>query len=151
MEVSVMLIENADISVHRRDVVCGGAFGTIAVSLIGGSQTARAETYGPSDGKEVAPGVRVVELGTGDAIIPGYKSVSLIDVVFQPRSNLPSDTMANAMICHVTEGELRIVQDGKEFQAKKNHLWTCAKGTKEGAWNEGSVVAVMRITNLLPA
>lgn len=110
-----------------------------------------AERYGPDEGKELAPGVRLVELGKGEAIIPGYKSVSMIDLVFQPGSSLPNEAMQNDMVCHMTEGELRIAQDGKEFTANKNYVWTCAKGTEEQPWNEGDVVAVMRVHNLLPA
>jgi len=55
---------------------------------------------------------------------------------------------ANAMVCHILEGEMRIDQEGKVFSAKKNFCWTCNKDTKEQAFNEGSVVAVMRITDL---
>jgi hypothetical protein len=43
----------------------------------------------------------------------------------------------------------KLVQNGKEFVAKKDHVWTCAKGTTEGATNEGTTVAIMRITDLL--
>ena len=58
--------------------------------------------------------------------------------------------MMNAMVCHITQGELKIVQNGKEFVAKKDHVWTCAKGTTtEGATNTGTTVAIMRITDLL--
>ena len=92
----------------------------------------------------------MVELGKSEVIIPGYKTVSMIDVIFQPGASLPNETMENDMVCHTLEGELRIVQNGKEFQARKNHVWTCAKGTTEQAWNEGSVVAIMRVTDLLP-
>jgi hypothetical protein len=56
--------------------------------------------------------------------------------------------MANAMVCHITEGELRVVQDGKTFTAKKNFVWTCNKDTKEQVFNDGTVVAIMRITDL---
>jgi hypothetical protein len=49
--------------------------------------------------------------------------------------------MMNAMVCHITEGELRIEQEGKTFTAKKNFVWTCDKGTNEqrsttGTWLE---------------
>ena len=56
--------------------------------------------------------------------------------------------MMDAMICHITEGELQVVQDGKTFTAKKNFVWTCNKGTKEHVINAGRVVAIMRITDL---
>jgi hypothetical protein len=135
--------------INRRLAMGLGLTLATVTPLFGVAASAEAQTYGADEGKELAPGVRAVELGKGDAIIPGFKAVSVIDIVMQPRSNLPSSSMENAMVCHITEGELRIVQNGKEFQAKKNHVWTCAKGTEEGAWNEGSVVAVMRVTNLL--
>ena len=41
-------------------------------------------TYGPNDGKESAPGVRIVEVGTWDSDMTGIKSVQVLDVVFQP-------------------------------------------------------------------
>jgi hypothetical protein len=52
------------------------------------------------------------------------------------------------MVCHITEGELRVEQDGKTFTAKKNTVWTCNKDTTEQASNVGSVVAIMRIADL---
>jgi hypothetical protein len=42
-----------------------------------------------------------------------------------------------------------VTQNGKEFVAKKDHVWTCAKGTTtEGVTNTGTTVAIMRITDL---
>jgi len=35
------------------------------------------------------------------------------------------------------------------FTGKKNFVWTCNKDTKEQAYNDGNVVAVMRITDLM--
>ena len=113
------------------------------------SRAARAEIYGPDEGKELAPGVRLVELSEREAIIPGYKTVKMVDVVFQPGSHAPQETMENDMVCHMLEGDLRIVQNGQEFRVKKNDVYTCATGTTEEDWNEGDVVAVMRVTNLL--
>jgi hypothetical protein len=95
------------------------------------------------------PGVVVRSYGETPAIIPGFKTVSLRDVVMQPGSKTAGPPMPNAMVCHITEGELRIEQDGKTFTAKKNHVWTCNKDTKEQAFNDGTVVAVMRITDLM--
>jgi hypothetical protein len=56
--------------------------------------------------------------------------------------------MMNAMICHVTEGELRVVQGEKTFAAKKNYAWTCNKGITEHSINDSNAVAVMRILDL---
>jgi predicted nucleic acid-binding protein len=52
------------------------------------------------------------------------------------------------MVCHITEGELRVVQEDKTFTAKKHFVWTCNKDTKEQSFNDGTVVAIMRITDL---
>ena len=97
----------------------------------------------------VAPGVVNRVYGDGPSIIPGFKTVSLRDIIIQPDSKTPENqVMMNAMVCHVTEGELRVVQDGKTFTAKKDFVWTCNKDTKEHSANDGRVVAIMRITDL---
>ena len=94
------------------------------------------------------PGVVVRVYGESDAMIPGYKIVSMRDIIIQPGSKTAGPPMKNAMVCHITEGELRVEQDGKTFTAKKNFVWTCDKGTKEQVFNDGKVVAIMRITDL---
>ena len=96
------------------------------------------------------PGVAVrASDGETPSLIPGFKTVSMRDVIMQPGSKTMAPPMENAMICHITEGELRLVQDGKTFTAKKNHVWTCDKGTREQAFNDGKVVGIMRITDLM--
>src|SRR5213082_2676867 len=96
------------------------------------------------------PGV-VVRAYDGEtpSIIPGFKTVSMRDVIMQPGSKTMAPPMENAMICHITEGELRLDQDGKQFTAKKDFVWTCNKNTKEQASNVTSAVAIMRITDLM--
>ena len=97
----------------------------------------------------VAPGVVNRVYGEGPSIIPGFKTVSLRDIIIQPGSKTPENqVMMNAMVCHITEGELRVVQDGKTFTAKKDFVWTCNKDTIEHSANDGRVVAIMRITDL---
>ena len=138
-------------TIARRSALALGltAAATPALAL---SRSAAAETYSPDEGKEVAPGVRQVDLSKQESLIPGYKTVSMRDIVFQPGSNTPNNTMKNDMVCHITEGELRVVQNGqKEFTAKKGDVWSCAVGTTEQGWNEGDVVAIMRVIDMLPA
>ena len=97
----------------------------------------------------VAPGVVNRVYGDGPSIIPGFKTVSLREVIVQPGSKTPENqVMMNAMVCHITEGELQVVQDGKTFTAKKDFVWTCNKDTIEHSANDGRVVAIMRITDL---
>jgi len=95
------------------------------------------------------PGVVVRVYSETPAIIPGFKNVQLRDIIMQPGSKTMGPPMENAMVCHITEGELRIEQDGKTFTAKKNFVWTCNKNTKEQASNVSSAVAIMRITDLM--
>ena len=126
-------------------------FGMFAASAAG-VKPAVAQAVDMTAGKDttVAPGVVQRVYGEGPAIIPGFKSVSMRDIIVQPGSKTGDNTMKNAMVCHIVEGELRLVQDGsKTFTAKKNHVWTCDKGTKEQAFNDGNVVAIMRITDLM--
>jgi hypothetical protein len=96
------------------------------------------------------PGVVVRTYGESPSLIPGFKTVSMRDMIIQPGSkgNPAGDPMMNAMVCHILEGELRLEQDGKSFTGKKNFAWTCNKGTKETAFNDGNAVAIMRITDL---
>jgi quercetin dioxygenase-like cupin family protein len=133
----------------RRSALALGA--TVATApLVAWATPAMAKSYGPNDGKEIFPGVRLVELGTRDARIKGYKSVAMEDVVFQPKATVPlGDVMMDDMVCTVTEGELQVTADEMKFAAKEGDVWSCAKGsTKESATNSGSVVAVMRVINL---
>jgi hypothetical protein len=55
------------------------------------------------------------------------------------------------MICECTQGTLAIMQDGKEWTAKKGDIWTCKEGLVEKTVNKGKTVATMRIFDLLPA
>jgi hypothetical protein len=109
---------------------------------------AAAQTTGYKDATPW-PGV-VVRAYDGEtpSIIPGFKTVSMRDVIMQPGSKTMGPPMENAMVCHITEGEMRIEQEGKTFTGKKNYVWTCNKNTKEQVYNDGNVVAIMRITDL---
>ena len=136
--------------IRRRSVLAVGLAAAAAPALVS-SKAAMAQAYGPDEGKEIAPGVREIEVSQREAIIPGYKTVKMPDIVFQPGSHAPQETMESDMVCHMAEGELRIVQNGQEFRAKKGDVYTCATGTTEEDWNEGNVAAVMRVILLLPA
>jgi len=105
-----------------------------------------------TDYKETTPWPGVVVRtygGETPSLIPGFKTVSMRDIIMQPGSKTMGPPMPNAMVCHITEGELQLDQDGKAFTAKKNYVWTCNKNTREQASNTGNVVAIMRITDLM--
>jgi hypothetical protein len=96
------------------------------------------------------PGVVVRTYGHAEtsSLIPAFKTVLMRDVIMQPGSKTAGPPMMNAMVCHILEGKMRIEQEGKSWTAKKNYVWTCNKGTKEQAFNDGNAVAIMRITDL---
>lgn len=138
-------------TVNRRATLALGITAA-ATPLIAWAGTAVAQTYGPDEGKEVGPGVRVIVLGEGPSNIPAYKTVRLRDVVIQPGAKTPDNKMMNDMLCHMTEGELSVVQNEKKFTVKKGGVWTCAKdNTTEGTQNTSNAVAIMRIIDLLTA
>jgi hypothetical protein len=134
----------------RRSAMALGLTIAAATPFVGMAGSAAAQTYGPDEGEEVAPGVRIVSLGERDSVIPAYKTIKLRDVVIQPGSATPDNVMMNDMVCHMTEGELSVVQNENTFTVKKGDVWTCAKDdTTEGTKNTSSAVAIMRVIDLL--
>jgi hypothetical protein len=115
-------------------------------------KTATAQTAAGMGSKDATPFPGVVVRTYGDAetasLIPGFKTVSMRDIIIQPGSKTAGPPMMNPMVCHILEGEMRIEQDGKSWTAKKNYVWTCNKDTKEQAFNDSNAVAIMRITDL---
>ena len=134
--------------VSRRSAVALG----LAATSVATVQPTAAQTTDPLAGKDAspAPGLVVRTFGEERSIIPGFATVSMRDVILQPGAQTEENAvMMNAMICHIPEGELRVVQDGKTFTARTNYAWTCNKGTKEHVVNDSDTVAVMRILDLM--
>ena len=135
---------------NRRSAMALGLTAAAAAPLVALATPAVAEMYGPTEGKEFHPGVRVVMLGKRDSMISAYKEVQLSDAVFQPGSTWPDEEMPNDMVCTVIEGELEITQGDMKFTCKQGDVYSCGKGTHEMATNKGTVAAVMRTIDLLP-
>jgi quercetin dioxygenase-like cupin family protein len=136
-------------ALNRRTVFVAGLGSAAAVTLVAGR--AEAEHYPPGVGQpvpEATGDVRRVNLSERPSTIPGYSKVRMFDIVFSPGSSEPVEEMPADMVCHCTEGELTVTNDGKEFVAKAGHVWTCRKGGTEGLANKGSSQAVMRVVVL---
>jgi quercetin dioxygenase-like cupin family protein len=134
--------------VDRRSALTLGLAATSAVVM---ADSAVAQPYTPDQGTELAPGVRRIDVSKRESMIPAYKSVALHDVVYQPKSKSTNPSMANDMVCHCLEGELRVNQGpGKDFTVKKGDVWSCNEGLPENNENIGSGVAIMRVIDLLP-
>ena len=54
------------------------------------------------------------------------------------------------MVCQTIVGELEVTVGDEKFVTKEGDVWTCAKGsTREGAKNNGTDIAIMRVVLLL--
>jgi hypothetical protein len=134
-------------NMNRRSALALGLAATSAVVI---SERAGAQPYAATEGKEIAPGARQVDLGKRQSMVPGYKTVSMRDIVYQPNAKTSNPSMENDMICQCTEGELRVKQGaGMEFVAKKGDVWSCNKALPEDTENIGSGVSIMRVIDLL--
>jgi quercetin dioxygenase-like cupin family protein len=131
--------------VDRRTALLGLA----ATSVLAGS--AAAQTTAPTEGREIAHGVRRVDHTRRDTMIPNYKMVSMRDTVYQPGASTSGTSMPNDMVCHRFEGELTVDTGSGDTLYKKGDVWSCAKGMPERSRNTGSTVAIMSIIDLLPA
>ena len=135
---------------NRRSTMALGLSAATAPLFITAAAAATKE-YGPTDGKELYPGVRLVELGAFNSDIPAYKSIFMVDIVFQPGAVAPESVMKDDMVCTITAGEFKIKKADKEFTLKEGDMYTCSKGKTEGATNTSAVVGIHRIAILIPA
>jgi len=134
---------------RRSAVALGMTAAALPASTFATARPSAAQARNAAEGREIAPGVRQVDLSPPrPSKIQGFRTVSMRDVVLQPGAEIPEFAMPNPMLCHVTEGELAIRQDGREFVAKKGDAWDCGKATREGTKNNGTAVGVMRIIDL---
>jgi quercetin dioxygenase-like cupin family protein len=129
--------------ISRRSAFALGVLAAATPALLPTSAAAR--TYGPEEGKELAPGVRIINIGKSESTIPAYKTIEMADVVFQPGKSTPEMPMDSDMVCHVPQGELLIKKGAKQFTVKEGGVYSCTKSETEGATNTGSTVAVMRV------
>jgi len=136
-------------SVNRRSVLAIGLATAVASPALLIPTAASAQRYRATEGEQVAPGVRRVELSKRASEIPAYKAVTMVDVVFQPKSKFANPAMANDMVCHCLEGELAIDQGMGQWVAKAGDVWSCKKGMPETTENRSAtVVGIMRVINL---
>lgn len=135
---------------NRRSATALCMSATATPLLISAAQ-AKIKKYGPTDGKELYPGVRLVELGTFHSDIPAYKSITMVDIVFQPGAVAPETPMKSDMVCYIAAGEFKIKKVDKEFTVKEGEMYTCSKGKTDASTNVSKVVGIHRIGMLNPA
>ncbi|WP_136616293.1 MULTISPECIES: hypothetical protein [Mesorhizobium] len=138
-------------TMNRRSAIALGVTAAAITPLFTLVASAKVKKYGPKEGKEIAPGVRMVEVSTGNSDIPAYKSIAIVDVVFQPGAHAPATMMVNDMVCTITAGTFTIKKADKEFKLKEGDMYTCAKGKTDESTNTSKEVGVHRIAVLIPA
>src|SRR5207248_11200562 len=107
--------------------------------------------YGPNDGVDIGHGRRLVEVGVQESQISAYKSIKIIDVIFQPGAADPPDQplMDMDMVCHIVAREFRIQKTGiPAYIVKDGQIYTCGKGKSDQATNISNVVGIHRIALL---
>jgi hypothetical protein len=104
------------LDIDRRSALAIGFAGLSGLVL---PEHAAAQTYGPNEGKELTQGVRQIDLGERESLIPAYKKVRLSDIVLQPGAKTPDNAMMNDMLCHMTEGELAVVQNDSSSRSRR--------------------------------
>jgi hypothetical protein len=137
--------------IDRRSALAFGFATAATLPVLLTPTPASAQRYRPDEGREIAPGVRRVDLTKRASEIPGCATVSLRDMVYQPGAKSENPAMANDMVCHCLEGELQVSQGpGKQFVAKTGDVWSCRRGMPEADVNTGSTIAIMRVIDLMP-
>ena len=137
--------------IDRRSALALGLATAAAVPALITPTPAYAQRYRPDEGKEIAPGVKRVDLTKRASEIPAYATVSMRDIVYQPGAKFSGPTMPNDMVCQCLEGELQVNPGpGKQFVAKTGDVWSCVKGMPEATVNSGSTIAIMRVIDLIP-
>lgn len=71
--------------------------------------------------------------------------------IYQPGADTSGSTMPNDMVCHMLEGEPTANTGSGDTVYRKGDVWSCAKGMPEYSENTGTMVAIMRMIDLLPA
>ena len=140
----------------RRSAITLG-LSAVAVAPLFASATsataAGAPIYGPNEGRELSPGRRLVEIGEIPSEMEAYKSVKIVDVVYQPGAADPKEAMMDVdMMCYILAGEFSIKKAGKEpYTVKEGDFYTCGKGKTDKATNISNGVGIHRIAMLMPA
>jgi hypothetical protein len=104
----------------------------------------------PAVAQQQLEGVKRTRYKEFPSMIPGVAKIALREVEYQPGAK-SSRTMPYAMVCECTAGVLHVTQDTMTTAINTGEFWTCHKGMAETVDNRGTVPAVMRVIELVPA
>ena len=94
----------------------------------------------------------MVEIGEIPSEMSAYKSIKVVDVVYQPGAADPKEAVMDVdMMCYILVGDFSIKKTGKEpYTVKEGDFYTCGKGKTDTATNIGNGVGIHRIAMLMP-
>src|SRR5687768_8871521 len=112
-------------NIDRRSALALGLTTAATLPALFTPTPAFAQRYHLDEGKEIAPGVRRIDLTKRASQIPAYATVSMRDIVYQPGSKSDNSAMKNDMVCHCLEGELHVrgaIAPFPEFRLLRNWI-----------------------------
>ncbi|MGH9196160.1 MAG: hypothetical protein ACRD1T_10520 [Acidimicrobiia bacterium] len=95
-------------------------------------------------------GVQRGEAKTFPSMIPGVANILVREVTYLPGGKT-SRAMPHSMVCECKAGALEVSQDSMTTRINTGGMWTCHKGMVETVENKGTVPAIMRVIELVPA
>lgn len=84
------------------------------------------------------------------SMIPGVAEILVREVTYQPGGKT-NRSMPHSMVCECAAGVLQVSQDAMTTTINTGQMWTCHKGMLEIVENTGTIPAVMRVIELVPA
>jgi quercetin dioxygenase-like cupin family protein len=126
------------IDLTRRSMLIG--LSAAAVVVIGTTSRVLAQQQGVVRG----------EVKKFQSMIPGVANIMVDERTYQPGAKT-SATMPHSMVCECTAGALEVSQDSMTTTMNKGDMWSCHKGMVETVVNKGTVPAIMRVIQLVPA
>ena len=121
--------------ISRRSVALLGASGLslLALTSEGGANASEADAFS----------VRRVADNSG---LPGIGGAKIHSICLDPGSSLPSSQDQLPAIYHLTDGTVRVVQEGKEFRAEKDDIWIANAGVIQTIRNSTNNAATIHVT-----
>jgi len=146
------------IFVNRRSALSIGSIGLVGAAvapLLSFARPARAEipAYVGTEGVEISPGVRWIEIGEVESQIAAYSKVMIGDAVYQPGAIDPADQplMDMDMFCYILQSDFEIKKAGIDpYIVKAGGAYTCGKGKSDQGKNIGTGIGIMRVAMLVP-
>lgn len=147
------------IYVNRRSALSISSIGLAAAAaapLFGLATTARADipVYDGTEGVEIGPGVRWVDIAEVESQIAAYKMVKYGDAIYQPDAIDPADQplMDMDMFCYILQSDFEIKKAGIDaYTVKAGGCYTCGKGMSDQGHNIGTGIGIMRVAMFVPA